>query len=147
MSRIPVPEDSFSCYIAGLAVESLPCYFRKFCTRIYSICDRFLEDVDDVLPLAIKKPGKCIQQIKLDGSDPTYSTDPEQDSSNPEASLDPQLDGSNSASNSGPKLDGSSPASISDSKVDGSDSAGNLDIKLDGSSSASTSDAKPDGGI
>ena len=83
-------------------MESLPCYPCQFCSRVHYQWKRFLEDVDDVLPLAIKEPVKCVQQVKLDRGDPASNKDPEQYNSNPDASSNPKLDGDNSASNPGP---------------------------------------------
>ena len=83
-------------------MESLPC---KFCTRVHPQWERFLEDVDDMLPLAIKEAVKCVWQVKPDGSNST-------------GNINLQLDGSNSAS-------------TSDSQPNGSDSGGKLDVQLD----------------
>lgn len=41
------------CYHAGAKLESLPCGGYSFCSRDCQQWDRFSEDVDDVVPLAL----------------------------------------------------------------------------------------------
>ena len=58
MSRIPDDLDFCDCYRAGYDLETLPCYDPhnpcKHCTRAHNQWSRFEEDVDDVIPLAIR---------------------------------------------------------------------------------------------
>lgn len=55
LSRIPIPEDMCDCYHAGATLQSLPCYPCKFCAKAEQQWGRFLEDVDDVIPLAFRR--------------------------------------------------------------------------------------------
>ena len=52
LSRIP--DDYCNCYEAGINVSSLPCGGCKFCTKVHNQWARFLEEVDDVIPLAVR---------------------------------------------------------------------------------------------
>lgn len=52
MSRIPDRLAGCDCYNAGANVESLPCKGCPYCQRAHTQWDRFLNDVDDVVPLA-----------------------------------------------------------------------------------------------
>ena len=54
MSRIPDPYPFCDCYKAGLEPSQLPCHGCKYCTRAHTQWSRFNEDVDDVVPLAIR---------------------------------------------------------------------------------------------
>ena len=51
LSRIP--DDYCNCYEAGINVSSLPCGGCKFCTKVHNQWAQFLEEVDDVIPLAV----------------------------------------------------------------------------------------------
>ena len=53
-SRIPDDLPSCNCYTAGANLEDLPCGGCSYCSRAHGQWDRFCEDVDDVLPLAIR---------------------------------------------------------------------------------------------
>ena len=56
LSRIPDEELFCDCYRAGIDPTMLPCYVDgcKFCPRAHQQWSRFTEDVDDVVPLAVK---------------------------------------------------------------------------------------------
>ena len=54
LSRIPDEEEFCDCYRAGVDLESLPCGGCKFCSRAHHQWSRFQEDVDDVVPLAVR---------------------------------------------------------------------------------------------
>ena len=54
MSRIPDDYSFCDCYKAGSELSQLPCKGCKYCARAHNQCSRFNEDVDDVVPLAIK---------------------------------------------------------------------------------------------
>ena len=62
LSRITI-ENQCDCYQAGKDLSSLPCGGCKYCTRVHSQWDRFNEDVDDVVPLAVKSISICQQII------------------------------------------------------------------------------------
>ena len=53
-SRIPDTLQPCDCYNAGIKVEELPCGGYCYCQRAHQQWARFEEDVDDVVPLAIK---------------------------------------------------------------------------------------------
>jgi hypothetical protein len=57
LSRMPDPVPLCNCYEAGKSVESLPCGGCKFCQRCHSQWERFEVDVDDVVPIAIRRVG------------------------------------------------------------------------------------------
>ena len=61
VSRIPVEEAICDCFNAGMNLESLPCYPCKFCAKAHSQWGRFLQDVDDVIPLAWKGSGLAVR--------------------------------------------------------------------------------------
>ena len=54
LSRIPDTLQPCDCYNAGIKVEELPCGGCRYCQRAHQQWARFEEDVDDVVPLAIK---------------------------------------------------------------------------------------------
>ena len=54
LSRIPDEEEFCDCYRAGTDLESLPCEGCKFCSRAHHQWSRFQEDVDDVVPIAVR---------------------------------------------------------------------------------------------
>ena len=56
LSRIPDDEPFCDCYSAGIDPTMLPCYADgcTFCPRAHKQWSRFSEDVDDVVPLAVK---------------------------------------------------------------------------------------------
>ena len=53
MSRIPDEEDC-PCYLAGAKLETLPCGGCVYCSKLHDSWERFQEDVDDVVPLAVR---------------------------------------------------------------------------------------------
>ncbi|CAC5423883.1 unnamed protein product [Mytilus coruscus] len=50
LSRVPDCFEDYDCYNAGADVENLPCC--QYCQRAHTKWSRFLNDVDDVIPLA-----------------------------------------------------------------------------------------------
>ena len=54
LSRRPDNIEECNCFQAGADVSKLPCGGCKYCERAQCQWERFLDDVDDVLPLAIK---------------------------------------------------------------------------------------------
>ncbi|CAG2249837.1 unnamed protein product [Mytilus edulis] len=52
LSRIPDCLEDCDCYNAGADVENLPCKGCQYCQRAHTQWSRFLNDVDDVIPLA-----------------------------------------------------------------------------------------------
>ena len=54
MSRRPIEEEICDCYEAGRSLESLPCRGCPYCRRCHQQWNRFENDVDDVVPLAIR---------------------------------------------------------------------------------------------
>lgn len=54
LSRIPDELPYCDCYMAGRRPTDLPCGGCQFCVRAHSQWSRFGDDVDDVVPLAIR---------------------------------------------------------------------------------------------
>lgn len=56
LSRIPdaIPDPSCDCYKAGCQVETLPCKGCRYCRRAQEQWGQFENDVDDVVPLAVR---------------------------------------------------------------------------------------------
>ena len=54
LSRIREPLQEYDCYRASLSVEDLPCGGCAYCRRAHRKWARFNEDVDDVVPLAVR---------------------------------------------------------------------------------------------
>lgn len=54
LSRIPDPLEECDCYRAGQNVRDLPCGGCHYCSRAHKQWARFSEDVDDVVPLAVR---------------------------------------------------------------------------------------------
>ncbi len=54
LSRIPESLPPCDCYNAGLSLDSLPCGGCPYCHRAHNQWERFIEDVDDVVPLAVR---------------------------------------------------------------------------------------------
>ena len=81
LSRIPDNEIFCDCYRAGMELESLPCKGCSFCTRAHQQWSRFEDDVDEVVPLAVRSvsvqpeswiPGYTKEQLsELQLQDPT----------------------------------------------------------------------------
>ena len=55
LSRRPDDLKYCDCYEAGVTLESLPCGGCSFCTRLHNQWAWFEADVDDVVPLAIRR--------------------------------------------------------------------------------------------
>ena len=55
LSRIPSTDPVCNCYFAGCNVCDLPCGGCRYCTQIHNQCARFEDDVDDVIPLAVRE--------------------------------------------------------------------------------------------
>ncbi|KAK7505163.1 hypothetical protein BaRGS_00003733 [Batillaria attramentaria] len=54
LSRLPDSLEACDCYTAGQELQSLPCGGCRYCTRAHAQWARFEEDVEDVLPLAVR---------------------------------------------------------------------------------------------
>ena len=54
LSHIEDGDRYCNCYQAGVEVMSLPCGGCKFCEKVHKQWLRFEEEVDDVVPLAVK---------------------------------------------------------------------------------------------
>ena len=57
LSRIPDRLEFCECYTAGKTPEQLPCGGCKYCVRTHNQWSRFEDDVDDVIPLAVRAVG------------------------------------------------------------------------------------------
>ncbi|XP_060063940.1 uncharacterized protein LOC132544373 [Ylistrum balloti] len=69
LSRIP-DDVSCPCYFAGATIGTLPCGGCMFCANLQTAWERFEEDVDDVVPIAVrstKVPVKdCMKESEND---------------------------------------------------------------------------------
>ena len=54
LSRLPNRVPECDCYNAGTRLEDLPCGGCHYCTKAHHEWARFCEDVDDVIPLAVR---------------------------------------------------------------------------------------------
>ena len=54
LSRIKDPLEECDCYSAGQKLHDLPCGGCHYCTRAHKQWARFNDDVDDVIPLAVR---------------------------------------------------------------------------------------------
>ncbi|XP_057190663.1 uncharacterized protein LOC130554808 [Triplophysa rosa] len=54
LSRKTLDEESCDCYQAGKELDSLPCKGCRFCQKLHHQWARFEEDVDNVIPLAVR---------------------------------------------------------------------------------------------
>ena len=54
LSRIPDTVPYCHCYLAGQDISTLPCGGCSFCTRAQAQWSRFEDDVDDIVPLALR---------------------------------------------------------------------------------------------
>ncbi len=54
LSRIPDTLPACDCYSAGSDPTTLPCGGCAYCKRAHAQWSRFLDDVDDVIPLAVR---------------------------------------------------------------------------------------------
>ena len=64
LSRIPDTVPVCNCYRAGEDLSSLPCGGCAYCTRAHSQWERFSQDVDDVVPLALRSD-LTVRQLSL----------------------------------------------------------------------------------
>ena len=87
--RIPISVSFCNCYTAGSKPELLPCHPCHFCAKAHSQWERFYEDVDDVLPLAIKHSVSSVRQVH---SDPSQETDDSGSSETLSQTLDNSLE-------------------------------------------------------
>ena len=55
LSRIPDEVRPCTCYTVWANLEELPCGGCQYCTRAQERWSRFEDDVDDVVPLAVKR--------------------------------------------------------------------------------------------
>jgi hypothetical protein len=68
LSRSPDTLSYCDCYHAGANLEQLPCGGCAFCSRAHHQWRRFEDDVDDVVPLAVRS-------IEIDGDDYSDSSE------------------------------------------------------------------------
>ena len=66
LSRIPLEDQRCDCYQAGARLATLPCNGCRYCTRVHEQWSQFEEDVDDVVPLALRA-------VTVIGDDPSPS--------------------------------------------------------------------------
>ena len=72
LSRMSTTDLSCDCYNAGCDVSKLPCGGCSYCRRMNAQWERFQEDVDDVIPLAVRtlqetdKPKETLNTIDKD---------------------------------------------------------------------------------
>ena len=57
LSRVKDPLEQCDCYSAGQKLQDLPCGGCPYCTRAHKQWARFNDDVDDVVPLAVRSVG------------------------------------------------------------------------------------------
>ena len=55
LSRIPDPVPFCNCYTAGMNYSDLPCGGCNYCQRAHQQWGRFENDVDDIVPLAVRQ--------------------------------------------------------------------------------------------
>ena len=74
LSRIPDELSFCNCYRAGVRLEELPCGGCAFWQRTHSQWSHFEEEVDDVMPLSVRKVvvGNSHIQCVLGSSDPKF---------------------------------------------------------------------------
>ena len=70
MSRLPDMVELCRGYKAGVKIEELPCGGCRFCVRMQDKWGKFEEEVDDVVPLAVRevslKPGEWVENYTKD---------------------------------------------------------------------------------
>ena len=88
-SQIPLSELPCDCYTAGAKLESLPCYPCHYCAQVHSQWERFKEDADDVVPLAVKNPVSTARHIQPEDD---VDQNSELDSTNLSQSTDSSVD-------------------------------------------------------
>ncbi|MES9881488.1 MAG: RNase H-like domain-containing protein, partial [Sedimenticola sp.] len=90
LSRIPDPIKPCDCYNAGSSLESLPCGGCDYCTRAHNQWSHFSEDVDDVVPLAVRTvTAQTVTPSPNSVSSSNSTPNPDSDSDDP--SLDPGI--------------------------------------------------------
>ena len=65
LSRIPDHLDFCDCYIAGKDLASLPCGGCSYCSRAHTQWVRFEDEVDNVVPLAVRKVVKVTEPFGM----------------------------------------------------------------------------------
>ena len=64
LSRIPNEMPYCGYYTANCTPEELPCGGCKFCTRVHQQWSKFEEDVDDIVPLAVRRIPPVLQDVE-----------------------------------------------------------------------------------
>ena len=69
LSRIPETLPYCNCYEAGKKLEQLPCGGCNYCSRLHQQWQRFNEDVDYVVPLAVRhiQVSQSSENVEADG--------------------------------------------------------------------------------
>ena len=77
LSRLPDRLKKCDCFVAGKDLQSLPCGGCDYCTRAHNQWERFCEDVDDVVPLAIKSVSisEPVEKTKVSDEEGSLSED------------------------------------------------------------------------
>ena len=70
LSRIPGKLKECNCYEAGREVNTLPCGGCAYCACCHSQCSRFEVDVDDVVPMAIRRVTELADPLDMDNLQP-----------------------------------------------------------------------------
>ena len=76
LSRIPSDVPLCNCYTTGCDMKSLPCGGCKFCIHVQSQWEKFEDDVDDILPLAVRQIGSQGEKSCATLTDNSDITDP-----------------------------------------------------------------------
>ena len=70
LSRIPGKLKECNCYEAGREVNTLPCGGCAYCARCHSQWSRFEADVDDVVPMAIRRVTELADPLDMENLQP-----------------------------------------------------------------------------
>ena len=108
LSRIPTDQEVCEAYATGKSLESLPCGGCSYCKKAHTVWQRFSDEVDDVIPLAMR-------QIEID-DEPLYSSTQDLAPTQP-ASQQLQQDITPSQPDVGPAEDSAGGADEQDSSV------------------------------
>ena len=54
LSQIPDRAEPCDCYQAGTYLKDLPCEGCKYCTKLHGLWERFEDNVDNVVPIAVR---------------------------------------------------------------------------------------------
>lgn len=75
LSRIPNESDVCTQYRSGVPLQDLPCGGCKYCKKVQSQRKTFEEDIDYVIPLAIRSVNvsNLIETVSIMGMLPNYS--------------------------------------------------------------------------